>query len=124
MPLSKPKLAVQPPDRHKDRRRRRYARFRAEFRVTVTFLDVSRYHKIEGHSKDLSQGGMGLLLAAELKAGEVVGLNFAVPAAESWEMRAVVRHRRGYHYGFEFLSPSGKQVDALKKYLSGLELSD
>lgn len=69
--------------------------------------------------------GIGVLLAAELNLGEVVALAFAPPgSSESWELRAVLRHRRGYHYGFEFLSLSGQQGDVLRKYLPGLERAD
>jgi c-di-GMP-binding flagellar brake protein YcgR len=123
---AKPKFAVPGNDRYKDRRDRRHPRFRADFRVTVTFLAASQYQRTEGHSRDLSQGGIGLLLADELKIGEVVGLVFALPREEmeTWEVRAVVRHRHGYHYGFEFLALGNERLAILKAYLSGLEQSD
>jgi c-di-GMP-binding flagellar brake protein YcgR len=108
-----------------DRRRRRHARYRADFRVTASYLEGNQYKKIEGHCRDLSEAGIGILLAAELNNGEVMGLSFSLPGNNSaWELRAVVRYRRGYHYGFEFLSLANEKREQLKAYLSGLEEMD
>jgi len=41
-----------------------------------------------------------------------------------WQVRAVVRHRRRYHYGLEFLSLSQDQSTLLAAYLAGLERAD
>lgn len=108
-----------------DRRRRRHARYRGDFRITVSHLLGSHYQKLEGHCSDLSEAGIGVLLAAELSGGEVAGLSFSLPGSGlPWEVRAVVRYRRGYHHGFEFLSLTGAQQDSLKSYLKGLEPVD
>jgi hypothetical protein len=91
----------------------------------VSHLLGNDYQKIEGHCRDLSQAGIGILLAAELSGGEVTGLTFSLPGSDiPWEVRAVVRYRRGYHYGFEFLSLAGEQQEVLKSYLRGLEPMD
>jgi c-di-GMP-binding flagellar brake protein YcgR len=84
---------------------------------------------MEAYCRDLSAAGIGVLLAAEVALGEVVGLRFSVPGLsapglDSWDVRAVLRHRRGYHYGFEFLSLSDQQGKALAGYLSGLDRAD
>jgi c-di-GMP-binding flagellar brake protein YcgR len=108
-----------------DRRRRRHPRYSADFRVTVSHFLGNDYQKIEGHCRDLSQAGVGILLAAELNISEVTGLNFALPGLDgSWDVRAVVRYRRGYHYGFEFLSLTGEQQETLKNHLKDAEPMD
>jgi hypothetical protein len=108
-----------------ERRRRRYRRYRAGFTVTINLFAGNRYQKLEGHCKDLSEAGMGALLAAELTIGEVVSLNFCLPGLpEPWEIRAVLRHRRGFHYGFEFLSLARERHTLLKKYVEGLLSAD
>jgi hypothetical protein len=57
--------------------------------------------------------------------GEVVSLSFALPGKpERWDVRAVLRHRRGYHYGFEFLSFSEHETRTLETYLAVLERAD
>ena len=114
MPASTPK-----PTSQTDRRRRRHPRYRGDFRVTVTLLVGNQYEQLEGHCKDLSEAGIGILLAAELNVGEVTDLSFALPGAIPWKLRAVLRYRRGYHYGFEFLLLAAEQQEALNHYLKG-----
>jgi hypothetical protein len=120
MPASTPKAA-----RPIDRRRRRHQRYFTDFRVTVSYLLEHQYQNLEGHCRDLSEAGIGILLAADLNVGEVADLNFLFPgSAVLWEVRAVVRYRRGYQYGFEFLSLTGEQRAAVKTYLQGLKPAD
>lgn len=108
-----------------DRRRRRHERYRADFQVVASFLDGTQYRKIEGRCGDLSEAGMGTLLPGEMSNGEVVGLNFLLPGSNhAWELRAVVRYRRGFHYGLEFLSLANSQREALKTYIQKLEPLD
>lgn len=91
----------------------------------MSHLLENRYQKLEGHCRDLSEAGIGILLAAELNGGEVVGLGFSMPgAAHPWEVRGVVRYRRGYQYGFEFLSLSAEQQESLSNHFQGLEPMD
>jgi hypothetical protein len=118
MPASTPK----PARNQSDRRRRRHPRYFADFRVGVSYLLENQYQNLEGHCRDLAEAGIGILLAAELNSGEVAGLSFLLPgSAVPWEVRAVVRYRRGYQYGFEFLSLTGEQQESLKSYIKGLE---
>jgi hypothetical protein len=122
MPGSTPKPAINP---RGHLRRRRHDRYRVDFRVTVTCLLDNHYQKIEGHCRDLSEAGIGILLATELNAGDVAGLSFTYPGSEApWELRAVVRYRRGYQYGFEFLALSGQQQTTLRGYFQGLKPMD
>jgi len=108
-----------------DRRRRRHPRYRTDFQVIATYFAANQYKRFEGHCSDLSEAGLGMLLATDLSNGEVVGLSFSLPGSPArWELRAVVRYRRGYHYGFEFLSLTSEQREALKTYASRLEPAD
>jgi hypothetical protein len=108
-----------------ERRRRRFPRFRTNFPVMVTLLAGDHYRRLDAHCKDLSQLGIGLLIAAELNSGEVASLNFTVPGSrETFDVRVVLRHRRGYHYGFEFLSLSPHQSRLINLHLKGLERAD
>jgi hypothetical protein len=108
-----------------DRRRRRYPRYCADFRVTVSYLLENQYQNLEGHCRDLSEAGVGILLAAEMNGGEVADLSFFLPGSGIlWEVRGVVRYRRGYQYGFEFLSLTGEQQGALRGYVQGLKPAD
>src|SRR5947209_14335895 len=108
-----------------DRRRRRYPRHRSEFGVAVTWLSGNQYQTLDARCKDLSEAGIGVLLAAEVPIGEVVSLNFCLPSLnEPWDVRAVLRHRRGFHYGFEFLSMVRERSSSLKQYIQTLPRAD
>jgi c-di-GMP-binding flagellar brake protein YcgR len=108
-----------------DRRRRRYPRYHCDFPVTLSLFSGKEHRHIEGRGRDLAQAGIGILIADEIPIGEVVSLAFSLPdAAQAWIMRAVVRQRRGYHYGFEFLSFSAEHAEELKRYLPSLKRAD
>jgi hypothetical protein len=93
--------------------------------VTVNHLLGDRYQEIEGHCRDLSEAGIGILLAEELDISQVTSLSFSFPGSEPvWQGRAVVRHRRGYHYGFEFLTLDDEQRAGLGKYLQILQQTE
>jgi hypothetical protein len=101
-----------------ERRQRRVTRHRVEFRVTLSHFLGDDYAKLEGHSRDLSMAGIGILLAAELNSSEVVHLSFQIPGLSvPREIRAVVRYRRGYQYGLEFVSLTEEQQSQLEKVL-------
>ena len=108
-----------------ERRQRRYPRFRTEFPVTLTLLSSEGHQSLNAHCRDLSIAGMGVLIADELRVGEVVALAFVLPgSAQPWQLRAVLRHRRGYHYGFEFLSTSEREDELLGRYFPDLDRAD
>ncbi len=91
----------------------------------MSHLSGSQYVKIEGRCRDLSEAGIGILLPTELASGEVAGVSFCLPGSSvAWDLRAVVRHRRGYHYGFEFLALADEQRTELKNYFKVLETID
>ena len=59
-----------------ERRQRRFPRYRSEFPVTLTLFSGEEHQSLAAHCRDLSAAGIGVLLAAELALGEVVGLAF------------------------------------------------
>lgn len=113
------------PGRATDRPQRRHPRYRAEFPVEVGILSGQQRRQLYAHCRDLSEAGIGVLVAADLTLGEVASLSFTLPGmSRAWEGRAVLRHRRGYHYGFEFLSLADSEKQVLAEYLSGLARAD
>ena len=92
--------------------------------MSIEFFPGREWRQFDAHSKDLSEAGIGVLVAAELTMGEVVTLAFLVPGMEPWSVRAVLRHRRRFHYGCEFLALSDEQKKELSAYLSGREKAD
>jgi hypothetical protein len=108
-----------------NRRVRRHPRYTCNFPVTVTLFAGDSYRRLDAHCKNLSEAGMGILLAQELDAGEVVSLKFSFPESpQEWELRAVLRHRRGYHYGLEFISVGTELKRIMRRFMKGLEISE
>ncbi len=108
-----------------ERRHRRYPRYRAEFPVTLTLFCGEGHRRLDAHCRDLSQAGIGVLIAAELTLGEVVSVAFSLPdLPEPWNLRAVLRCRRGYQYGFEFISLSEQHSSKLANYVTGMARLD
>jgi len=119
---SKPQKAQ---NRVSERRQRRYPRYRAEFPVTVTLFSGQERESLDAHCRDISEAGIGVLIAADLPLGDVASLAFSIPGTpERIDVRAVLRCRRGYQYGFEFLSLSSQQGKVLADYVPGLERAD
>jgi hypothetical protein len=107
------------------RRLRRHPRYRSEFPVGVILFSGQEHHRLAGHCRDLSEGGIGVLIAEDLALGEVASLAFSLPGRpQPWDLRAVLRHRRGYHYGFEFIALDDQQSKDLAGYVTGLERID
>ena len=108
-----------------ERLHRKYPRFRTGFPVGLCLLTDGQYRNLQGHCKDLSGAGIGVLISTELKIGEVASLSFCLPGTQqSCEIRAVLRHRHGHHYGFEFLSLSSLQDRLIQQHLKGLDRVD
>jgi hypothetical protein len=87
---------------------RQFARFRADVKVEVLVAGDAQPRR--GHSSDLSEGGLGGIMVAELRLGDTVTLEISgPPLLRPIRVQAVVRNRLGYRYGFQFLSLSREQ---------------
>lgn len=83
-----------------DARRHPRYNFGAEIRVYPRNCPV-----VHGHTVDLSESGISAILREEIHLDEVVRLEFSVPDGEV-EVHALVRQRRAFRYGFQFLESS------------------
>jgi c-di-GMP-binding flagellar brake protein YcgR len=130
MPSSKPAFvksskSASDKDKNDAARCRRHPRFRGDFQVAVSQLIENQYRKLEGHCRDLSEAGMGIILAADVGTGEVLNLTFSLPGSvPPWDVRAVVRFRQGCQYGLEFLSLSEDCRRCIQNYLKSLQPVD
>ncbi|HKU20093.1 MAG TPA: PilZ domain-containing protein [Terriglobales bacterium] len=94
---------------------RRYRRFVLDSRIKV--FRAGHPHPVFGRTLGISEAGISALLAADLEAGESVRLEFALPTTSlGLAVRAVARNRSGARYGFEFLSLSEAQRDAITAF--------
>jgi hypothetical protein len=77
---------------------RRYSRFKLEVDVTVRSKTLGL---VPGMTVEVSESGMSTILPVDLPVGETVELHIGLPLG-SVDLRAVVRNRNAFRYGFEF----------------------
>jgi hypothetical protein len=85
------------------------AQFPAEGRRHPRFelqTDIRVYSRttgpLKGYTVDISESGISALLKLEVSVGEVVELEFALPSGPV-AIRAVVRYKTAFRYGFQFV---------------------
>jgi hypothetical protein len=91
-------------------------------RVAVQVFREGVVDSLWGRSNEMGQDGLSATLTGELQPGEVVYLEFTLPATvNATKLRAVVRYRSGFRHGFEFLTLSAEQREAVCR---ALEMSE
>lgn len=97
---------------------RKYGRSLIDLRLIVRDKTAATLH---GRSKNLGEGGMGATVAGDIPLGELVEVQFQVPnASDPLVLRAEVRYRQGFQYGFKFLQPSEEQRELIRATLRNL----
>lgn len=86
---------------------RRWPRLRIRVPVTLVLRKQDKTLFVQGRGQDLNEGGIAVFAGAELRLGEIVEISFTPPYQGNPMMaRAIVRNRRGYTYGMEFVAES------------------
>jgi hypothetical protein len=89
--------------------------------VKARVLGAEGYVDIVGRCSDVGSGGMGIVLTAEVPSGEVLSLEFQLPnRTEASLVRAIVRYRKGFIHGVEFLGLSADQQELIDAFCKGL----
>lgn len=95
--------------------RRKSPRFLYDARLKVTKLSDPR-KPVFGRSRDISETGLGAVIADPLDPGDRVILEFPVEFRERpLVIHSVVCYRRGFHHGFELLAPEDDQAAAIRQ---------
>ena len=98
------------------REARRYPRYNMNMRVAVQVFREGVVESLWGRTNEVGQDGMSATLTGELQPGEVASLEFTLPATvTSTKLRAVVRYRTGFRHGFEFLTLTEGQREAIRR---------
>jgi PilZ domain len=96
--------------------KRRFPRYAIDLRMQVTMFQGGEFLNCWGRSTELGEDGIGATLTGELQSGETVSLEIPLPLSPyPLKVRAIVRFRRGLHYGFEFLALNGSQRETLQR---------
>lgn len=95
---------------------RRFPRHRLDARIQVSVFRDGITTALWGRTNELGQDGIGATLSGELKAGEVVSMEFPIPVPPYFlKVRAIVRYNHGLRCGFEFLIVTGEQRETLRR---------
>jgi c-di-GMP-binding flagellar brake protein YcgR len=101
--------------------KRRYERYRTDIPVKATVLRETGYQDLAGRVGDIGHGGMGAVFNAECVKGEVISLEFRLPdSLQVLSVRSIVRYRRGFLHGLEFLGLTDEQRQEIEAFCSQL----
>lgn len=105
-------------------RRRRYPRFRLDVPIAVTVLREHGYQTVLGRTNDVAVGGIGAVVTEELPIGEVVKMEFPLETgSDPLSVRGVVRYRKSYLHGIEFLGLSATDLARIQTFCDHAEHS-
>jgi TonB family protein len=98
--------------------RRRSTRYRMQAPLDVTVLRSGVPDTVPGRSVNVCERGIGAVLAAEIKPGEVVGLEVQLPmASDTLRSRAMVRYQDKLQCGLEFVGLSVDQQATIREWV-------
>lgn len=83
--------------------RRRVRRSGLDRRLRVNTIAQGKPTPVYGRIRDICEDGLGAVIPCSLHIGQQVTLEFCIENARECSVEAIVRHRRSFHYGFEFI---------------------
>src|SRR5581483_9708684 len=94
--------------------RRKAPRFLFDARLKV-MMKANMRRQVFGRTRDISETGLGAVIADPLEPGDRVVLEFPVVGQDHPVIvHAVVCYRRGFHHGFELLAPEEDQAAVIR----------
>ena len=98
---------------------RAFRRFLLDIRVIVRAAET--FH---GRTKDMGEGGVGATIPGSIAGGETVELEFQLPGMrDTMRLKAEVRYRQGFQYGFKFLHATDHQREIIRRATKNLPLA-
>jgi hypothetical protein len=88
---------------------RYFPRFKLETAIRIYARNCA---VVRGRTVDISESGIAAVLPFEVSVGEVVRLEFSLPAGDV-DILALGRQRRAFRYGFQFVEFSRDNVIGL-----------
>jgi hypothetical protein len=99
--------------------RRRVPRYSLDKRLKVTFGEGRNQRYVYGRTRDISEGGIGVVLTDAIEPGTHSLLEFPVDFQDMpVQMLAIVCYRRGFSHGLEWITPEPKDVALVRRICS------
>jgi hypothetical protein len=103
---------------------RRWQRYRLNLPIRLIACREDSTRIMEGRANDISEGGMLVFAGLELKPEDKVFIEFTPPYSSSpVRTPGIVRHRRGYNYGVEFLMDTHDDKEQAERFRNLLKLA-
>ncbi len=100
----------------KFREMRRWPRLQIRVPVTVIAHKPNKTVYIDGRGTDINEGGIAVFAGSELGIGEEVEISFTPPYhGEPLMARTIIRNRRGYTYGMEFVTETKEDQEKVER---------
>lgn len=98
---------------------REHSRYLLDQRLVVRAKET-----LHGRSKDIAEGGLGATIPGNIDVGDIVELELQLPnTPEPLKLKAEVRYRHGFQYGFRFLNATSQQKEAIRRIAHDLHLA-
>jgi PilZ domain-containing protein len=103
---------------------RRWQRYRLNLPIRLIYTHDGSTKIMSGRGNDMSEGGVLVFAGIELKTGDEVSIEFTPPfSAGPVRAKGIVRHRRGYNYGVEFLTENKADCEQTERFRGLLRLA-
>src|SRR5215470_7220268 len=103
---------------------RRWQRYRLNVPIRLIYKHEGASKIVSGRGNDMSEGGVLVFAGLELKTGDEVSIEFTPPfSAGPVRAKGIVRHRRGYNYGIEFVLESDADREQTERFRGLLRLA-
>jgi len=103
---------------------RRWQRYRLNIPIRLIYTHEGTSKIVSGRGNDMSEGGVLVFAGLELKAGDAVSIEFTPPfSAGPVRAKGIVRHRRGYNYGVEFVQETDADKELTERFRGLLRLA-
>jgi len=100
---------------------RRWKRVKVDVRVKLRRWEDPEDSATVVRTFEMSEGGMSVYASETLEMGTQLMAEFSVHGAEPLRVRAVVRNRRGFRCGVEFVDLDLRQAAEIRRYLGATE---
>ncbi len=98
---------------------REFQRFYFDQRVTVKAAVNGRQLITHGRTSDIGDRGVGTVIPEPLQLGTHATLEINLGSESKLVVRSVLRYRRGFHHGFEFVGVTPSQLEAIHQACDG-----
>ena len=98
---------------------RAHTRYLLDLRIVVRAKET-----LIGRTKDIAEGGLGATIPSNIDIGEIVELELQLPdTTEPLKIKAEVRYRQGFQYGFKYMQITEQQKEMIRRTTHDLRLA-